>query len=283
VTRPGPVDRVRARLARDLPGAAVDELPGGYERLGRVVIVKLPETLRPHFSAIGEAYRHELAVATVLRRAGPIRGDFRLPAVEVLAGSSTTTEVIEHGIRYRFDAARMMFSAGNRTERRRAGDLVRPGEVVADLFAGIGYFTIPAARPGHAERVFACEANPESFRALEENLRVNHVLDRVTAFSGPNEAASLPDGGVDRVFLGYLPSAVPWVGRAVPLLRSEGGWLHVHHVEGVRGGPAEAAAVVRAAVERSGGAVTDLRAREVKPYGPGRLHAVVDVEVRPPQ
>jgi tRNA wybutosine-synthesizing protein 2 len=128
VTPPGPVDRVRARLAGRLSGPELATLPDGFQRLGSVLVVKLPEPLRPHFAAIGEAYRSELGVATVLRRRGPVR----------LAGTTTETELRENGVIYRFDAARVMFAAGNRSERVRLVDLVAPGEVIADLFAGIG-------------------------------------------------------------------------------------------------------------------------------------------------
>jgi len=218
-------------------------------------------------------------VGAVLRRRGPIQGDYRLPGVEFIAGDDARTEVVENGIRYRFDARAVMFSAGNRTERRRAGELVRPGEAVGDLFAGIGYFTLPAARHGRAAHVFACEANPTSVAALRDNVMVNRVADRVTIYAGPNEEAPLPRDALDRVFLGYLPSAVGWIPRAVDLLRSSGGSLHVHHVVGTIGGVAEAEGSVRAAVERTGARVRSLTGREVKPYGPGRMHAVVDVEL----
>lgn len=277
-----PVERVRRRLDGALRPEEVARIPGSYERLGRVALVRLPEELRPAFPSIGAAYRAELRVETVLRRAGPIAGDFREPSVEVIAGRSTETELVEHGIRYRFDAARIMFSAGNREERRRVGRLVRSGETVADLFAGIGYFTLPASVIGRAGRVVACEINPTSYRYLLENVERNRVADRVEPILGDNRIAPLPAGEFDRVLLGYLPDALPWLDRALPLLRSDGGWLHLHRIEGVRETERRSESEVRTVLERLGGEVVSLAAREVKPYGPGRRHVVVDVHARPP-
>jgi tRNA wybutosine-synthesizing protein 2 len=277
-----PVERVRVRVASTAGAPSAALLPEGYQRLGRVLVVKLPEELRARFPEIGEAYRRELGVETVLCRSGPIAGDWRVPATETIAGGPTETEVREHGLRYRFDAAQLMFAAGNRSERLRAGRLVRPGEVVADLFAGIGYFTLPAAVLGRARRVVACEANPLSHRYLVENIERNGVADRVSTFAGDNRKAPLLAGQFDRVFLGLLPSAVPWVDRALPLLRADGGWLHVHGIEGVRPGGEEVAAELRRRLELLGGAVDSLTPREVKAYGPGRRHVVVDARVVPP-
>lgn len=276
-----PVERVRRRLAEVSGAAIAAQLPSGYQRLGRVVLLRLPESLRPHFSAIGAAWCAERGVEAVLRRAGTTEGELRIPRLELIAGVDARTEVVEYGVRYRLDAQRLMFARGNRTERHRAGSETRPGEVVADLFAGIGYFALPAAIVGHAGRVWAVEKNPLSFEFLEENVRLNRVSDRVECLRGDNRELDLPGGTFDRVFLGYLPSSVPWIPDAVSLLKAAGGTVHAHLVVGSREGrPAAEAEVVQAA-ERGGALVTRLRSHRVKAYGPGREHVVVELTARP--
>ena len=282
MTRIGPVERIRTRLADRLSDIERRSIPEGYQRLGPVVIVRLPENLRPTFPDIGEAYRAELGVATVLRRGGPVHGEYRLPDVERIAGDRTEAEVREGGVVYRLDAARVMFAAGNRTERHRLVREVRPGERIADLFAGIGYFTLPIAVHTEVAHVDACEANPVSFGYLRENVRRNRVEDRVAPHLGPNESTRLAAGSFDRVILGFLPSSLPWIGRAVGLLRADGGTLHVHLVAGTRDGTAATEGLVRAAIERARGRAVHLAGREVKPYGPGRVHVVVDAATIPP-
>lgn len=273
-----PAERVRASLARTAGAAAAAQLPSGYQRLGRVVIVALPEALRPHFAAIGQAWQEALGVETVLRRSGPVRGEWRLPSVEPIAGGPTETTVREHGVRWSFDAARLMFARGNRGERERIGRLARPGEAAADLFAGIGYFAIPLARRG-ADPVYACEINPESYRYLLQNVRANGVTGRVVPLLGDNRSAPLPGGRFDRVVLGYLPDSVPYILRAADLLRPEGGTVHVHLLQGTREADAEPIGRVRRLLGRAGRAVEAVERRVVKPYGPGREHIVLDVRV----
>jgi tRNA wybutosine-synthesizing protein 2 len=281
MTRPGPIAQLRSRLEERAGPSAAAALPDSYQRLGRVLVVRWPEPLRPHFSFLAEELRVRLGAATVLRIAGPVVGEWRLPRVERLAGSETETELQEDGLRYRFDAARILYSRGNNTERARAGRLVRRGETVVDLFAGIGYFALPAALHGRAARVIAVEENPLSFGYLEQNIVLNRLEGRVDPLRGDNRRVEIPGGEADRVFLGFLPTSLPWIGRAVALLRPEGGWLHVHLLGGTEDPPGSSGAQLRHAVEPTGRAVRSVAERVVKPYGPGREHRVVDAEIGP--
>ncbi len=278
-----PAERVRARLARVAGPRVAGEMPPGYQRLGRVLLLRLPRSLDAYRSEIGRAWQRELGVETVLAVTGPIEGEYREPRVVPLVGTETETEVIEHGVHWRLDAARLMFAQGNRAERRRAGELVSPGETVVDLFAGIGYFAIPAACAG-AARVLAVEKNPLAVRYLRENVERNGVVSRVEVFSGDNRTVPLPPAVADRVFLGYLPSALPWIPRALELARDRGAWFHVHLVADSRRACEGAVGAVQAALARAGASLVEAAvAHEVKPYGPGRTHVVVDAWVLPPE
>jgi tRNA wybutosine-synthesizing protein 2 len=277
-----PIERIRDELRVRAGPEVARTLPSGYQRLGRVLVVRWPEALRPYFPELADAARRNLGVRTVLRHVGPIEGELRVPRLERLSDGPTETEVVEHGVRWRFDAARIMFAAGNRTERVRAGRLVQPGETVVDLFAGIGYFALPAAIVGRAAVVHAVDRNPLSIQYLEENARRNRVASTVRPILGDNRTVELPAHSADRVFLGYLPSALPWVPIALGRVRGTGGWLHVHLATDARDALPSAERSVAEAVESAGGQLgAPPRAREVKPYGPGRTHVVVDVRAVP--
>ncbi len=56
-----------------------------------------------------------------------------------------------------------MFSSGNMNERIRMSNISKPNEVVVDLFAGIGYFTLPIAVYSKPKKIYACEKNPISY------------------------------------------------------------------------------------------------------------------------
>jgi tRNA wybutosine-synthesizing protein 2 len=59
-----------------------------------------------------------------------------------------------------------MFSAGNAPERHRVAKFRCEGEVVVDMYAGIGYFTLPYLIHAGAQLVHACEWNPNAVIAL---------------------------------------------------------------------------------------------------------------------
>jgi tRNA G37 N-methylase Trm5 len=128
-----------------------------------------------------------------------------------------------------------MFSRGNITEKIRYGtQLVQKDEWILDMYAGIGYFTLPALIHGKAKHVHCCEWNPEAIRALQYNVRDNHVADHVTIWEGdcrvtirdhPNELQHR----FDRISLGLLPSSEGGWSSAILALRKDiGGWLHIH-------------------------------------------------------
>ncbi|MCI4356518.1 MAG: class I SAM-dependent methyltransferase family protein [Thermoplasmata archaeon] len=279
--RGSPVERARRRVRAQHGEGVAEALPDGFQRVGSVVVLRLPERLRPAFPAIGKAYRDELGASAVLRHRGPASGERRLPSLEFISRGATETEVREHGVRFQLDVARVMFSRGNEIERARAGRLTRPGETVLDLFAGIGYFVLPALVVGRAARAYAVEENPDSYRYLVANLALNGVEDRADALLGDNRTVPLPPRSADRVFLGLLPSAVPWIPRAMSLAKP-GATLHVHLVVDANGDLASGEQQVARAVDSAGGALERSSARRVKAYGPGRSHVVVDATVTPP-
>ncbi len=277
-----PAERVRAIVARSAGERVAARLPDGYHRMGRVLLLRLPRELARHDPEIGRAWQRVLGVDTVIAQDGPIDGELRRPRVRILAGETTTTEVTEHGIRYRFDAARTMFATGNRTERQRISGLVRPGERVADLFAGIGYFSVPIAARAAPARLVAVEKNPEAFGFLRENLAPYAARTSIAAFLGDNREVPLPSGGFDRILLGYLPSSEPWIPRALALADRSGAWIHVHRTEATRRPLSDGAAEVATAFRAAGATIAEPpRSRDVKPYSPGRRHVVVDVRAVP--
>lgn len=125
-----------------------------------------------------------------------------------------------------------MFSRGNISEKIRFGKLVQEGETVLDMYAGIGYYTLPALVMGNASHVTACEWNEHAANALKHNLCQNGVGDRATVLVGDCRVLARQHGLVnkfDRVSLGLLPSSEGGWRTAVNALPIEtGGWLHIH-------------------------------------------------------
>ncbi len=79
-------------------------------------------------------------------------------------------------------------------------DLVNPGDVIIDLGANIGYFTLLAAKlVGPRGKIFAFEPEPLNFRYLVKNIKINK-LGNVSAFQ---KAVSNKEGYTDLFVCGY--------------------------------------------------------------------------------
>ena len=294
-------ERLLARLAVALPvpleADLLQELPSCWEVYGDLLLLPSsalagPHTA-PHLPAILAALTAVFRVRRVARKLRVVADQFRSPHTELLIGTDGWVERKENGIIYRLDLTRSMFSVGNISEKLRVAGLDCKGETVLDLFAGIGYFTLPYLVHAGAERLVCCEWNPASCEALRLNLAAAGVADRATVLQGDCRLVA-PHGVADRVNLGLLPSSELAWPTACRALRSKGGVLHVHgNAECERGwagaGRAAWAEQTRESISRlleqergSSWNVALLHVETVKSYAPHVLHLVADLECRPP-
>lgn len=87
----------------------------------------------------------------------------------------------ENGVTYEFDFSRVYWNPRLSTEHQRIVQQVKREDTVFDVFAGVGPFAIPAARCGAS--VLANDLNPESFRWLQHNCKLNKVENKVRTFN----------------------------------------------------------------------------------------------------
>ncbi len=197
-----------------------------------------------------------------------IWGTMRFPDTCVLAGTPGDVCHHENGVVYHLDPAKVMFAQGNRMERQRMAMTVKlhPGERVADMCAGIGYFAIPMAVEGAI--IHAMEINPVAFGYLERNVRANYVQDRVTAECG--DCRELLRGQYDRIILGHFSSA-SMIASALDHVH-RGSILHVHSAGSKPSDMTDEVA--------SAGLSADTKVRVVKKFSPGKWHFVQDLVIR---
>uniref|UniRef100_A0A8D2L5T8 tRNA wybutosine-synthesizing protein 2 homolog n=1 Tax=Varanus komodoensis TaxID=61221 RepID=A0A8D2L5T8_VARKO len=218
------------------------DLPCSWQRHGDLILLSEDSFRATLWGKLGQELWKVVASALGARRLakrGRVQSDlFRSPTVTLLLGQDGWVEHVDNGIRYMFDVTQCMLSPGNITEKLRIASLQCAEEVVVDLYAGIGYFTLPYLVHAGAAFVHACEWNPHAAEALRKNLQLNGVADRCQVHQGDNKKLELRDVA-DRVNLGLIPSSEEgWPVACWVLRKDVGGILHIH--QNVESFPAKA-------------------------------------------
>lgn len=177
--------------------------PKRWIRLGDAIIIK-KEYLGSHHIPY-EIIARRTGARSIYVDSGRIWGDVRKPSIKLVFGSPGPVIHIENGIRYRLDPMSVMFSPGNVNERIRQGRLILQDATVIDMFAGIGYFSLQLAKYTGLSRIYAAEINPDSFQFLRDNISMNRLSNRISAFNGDCRTV-LPDVVADYIIMGHFRS-----------------------------------------------------------------------------
>ncbi len=273
------VDRSRSPYAEGdilwipvVEGAAFDrEIPEkqpytgkGFFMLGEVAVI---HGKKPAGSEVEEIvkFRHPQGVLWI----ESLNDVTRTPSTEVLWGDVGEVRHQENGYTYFLDPQKVMFSQGNRLEKQRMaawGNKRGRPERVADMFAGIGYFSLSIA--GSGAEVHAMEINPVAFAYLERNIAANRLSDRITPSLG--DCRDLLEGTYDRIVMGHFDA----IGMFPAALQhaAAGSTIHLHSIGSVEDR-------IRADCKSAGFSPT-IEVHNVKKYRPHAWHVVQDVTLQ---
>jgi len=277
------MSRIKKILQENLRGLTKEELsslPSTYQKIGDIIILDLKRNLLKYQKRIGRIFLKIIPnTRVVCRRYGSIKGEYRKPQIKIIVGEKDTETIHkEHGIFYKLDVAKIMFSKGNLNERKRIIDLVRKNEVIVDMFAGIGYFSLGIAKFASPKRIYSIEKNPEAFHYLCENIKLNGVKNIVKPIHADCREIALKLGRIaDRVIMGLLPSCKEYLPSAMKLIKRNG-ILHYHGIEKEKNSKSLLEDVEEVA-KREGFGVNLLRTIKVKSYAPKIYHFVLDCQI----
>ena len=234
-----------------------------YKKIGDILILNdnpgnLDELARKH------------NVKTIMQ-VDHIQGTKREPVYKILYGSETETINKENKCLFKLDLAKVMWSKGNTNERLRIAKLVNDDETVIDMFAGIGYFSIPIGVHSNAREVISIEINPNSYYYLNENIKLNKCKN-VTSVLG-DCLVETPKFKADRILMGYVKTTHHYLKVAIDSL-NKGGIIHYH--ETVPEKLIETRPISRIKQAAGDRDVELLKINKIKKYAPGVDHIVID-------
>jgi len=227
--------RLKTLLAAALPTEELNAIYSSYDIIGDIAVIRLNENSKKYGQIIAETImKVHKNVKTVLAQVSPIHGDFRLRKLEYIAGENKTKTVHrESGCIFAVDLASCYFSPRLFYERMRIAKLVRDGETVVNMFAGVGCFSIVIAKHSNAAKIYSIDINPAAVQFMKENIRLNRVYGKVVPIEGDAKDVIQQklSNIADRVLMPLPEKALEYLPYAFSALKGGDGWIHFYAFE----------------------------------------------------
>jgi len=259
-------------------------LPRGYQELNHIAILNLKPELREYASQIAKSM-HEIlpSLKAIWHKTGKIEGKYRQPQGLAHLWGDSVSEIIltENHVKYKFDFTKIMFAKGNVTERRILPTRIKEGEVIIDMFAGIGYFSLGMAKTKKPIKIYSIEWNPEAFSYLCENIKLNKVDSIISPIFGDckDKMVELKENKIraDRIIMGLLPAPVDAIPSALSVIKDNGIIVY----EGIEEKESTKLFDEFSKIANREGFLTSIiQRRVVKIYKPHLYHVVIEILVK---
>lgn len=159
-------------------------IPSGFEAVGHIAHMNLGEEHMDYRYLIGQIFLDKNpSIKTVLTKVGFIGNVYRTFDFEVLAGEEKfETTQVEDNIKFDVDISKVYWCSRLSNERTRViEEFFNPGDVICDMFCGIGPLSVRAAKMRNT-KVLANDLNPDCYHYLRKNIVQNKVADLVIPF-----------------------------------------------------------------------------------------------------
>ena len=219
------------RLKSRIPNHLHNEIPQGYDLVGRAIILELPESLHDWKEEIGECYLQSFpAVQSIYTKKGTVQGIFRLRDLELIGGREVPSQVhVENNVKMHVDLLKVYFSPRLGTEHLRIANLVGGHEFVLDMFTGVGGFSLNIAKKQEATCI-ALDLNLHAIACLQKSIGINKlkgILLPINIDSRTIMNTNRWKNYFHRIILGLPSHAFDFLPSALSLLRNNG-VIHLH-------------------------------------------------------
>ena len=222
--------RLKDILSEVLIPEEISKIYSAFDMIGDIIIIKIPNCLIFKKEIIAKAILQNIKPAkSVFVQTSAVQGEHRIRSLEFLAGdNNTVTEYKEHGCRFKVDVLKTYFSPRLSTERLRIGKMVSDNEIITNMFAGVGTYSIIMAKHNKTCRVYSIDSNPVANDLAEINVKLNKVQDRVLPIFGDAKEVINKEikGKSHRVLMPLPEKAKEFVDSAVMALKENKGIIH---------------------------------------------------------
>ncbi len=273
-----------AALDGQLPSELLELLPHSLDIIGDIAIVELNSALKLFEPQIGKAIMQvNSRIKTVYAKEGSVEGIYRVRPLRLIAGRAKTTTIhLEYGVRLAVDVTQTYFSPRLGTEHDRVTGLIRPNEVIVDMFTGIGPFALLAAAR-HNVKVFAIDINKHAIRCLQKSLTLNRLIGQVIPIIGDARTIIQKQlkGQADRVIMNLPSEAFEYLDAALTAIKPQGGIIHFYGITTESIELEQLGRQIQKKLANYERQVKIVNARIVRPSAPHEFQSVFDLEIVP--
>ena len=258
-----------------------EELFSSFDQIGKIIVLRIPDSLKSKKKIIGETLLDKVKTTrSVFYQSSPVEGEFRTRNLEILAGEDNTeTEYKESGCRFLVDVEKAFFSPRLSTERERISRLVSDGEIMINMFGGVGMFSILAAKIKNCT-VYNIDINPDASLLCEKNIKRNKLKGNVISLN--DDATKIIENKLqnlaDRVLMLLPEKSDEFLDIAALAVKNNGiihYYSHIHADKKQDAPKLSEQHYLTIAKNRS----EILNSRIVRPVGPRFYQTVVDVKI----
>ena len=258
-----------------------EELFSSFDQIGKIIVLRIPDSLKSKKKIIGETLLDKVKTTrSVFYQSSPVEGEFRTRNLEILAGEDNTeTEYKESGCRFLVDVKKAFFSPRLSTERERISRLTSDGEIMINMFGGVGMFSVLAAKMKNCT-VYNIDINPDASLLCEKNIKLNKLKGNVISLNG--DATKIIENKLqnlaDRVLM-LLPEKSDEFLDIATLAVKNNGIIHYYshiHADKKQDAP-KLSEQHYLSIAKSRSEI--LNSRIVRPVGPRFYQTVVDVKI----
>ncbi|MAH03725.1 hypothetical protein CMI39_02980 [Candidatus Pacearchaeota archaeon] len=158
-----------------------------FDVLGNIAIVNFSDNFKliNKKKFANKLLKEQNSIKTVLEKHGKVKGRLRKISTKYLAGEKTK-EVLykENGCVFRFNIDNTYFSPRLSNERKEISKLMKKGDNVLVMFAGVAPFPIVISKNSKAKKVISNEINREANKYAKLNIELNKLKGKVELFEG---------------------------------------------------------------------------------------------------
>jgi len=213
----------------DIPLDLKGMLPSSFDVVGDVAMLKVPDELWEYRNEIGRALIEVNRNIRVVFHDYGVKGDFRIRDLEKIAGEGSSETIHkEFGVKLYTDPSKVYFNPRLSSERSRIANMVKDGETIIDMFAGVAPFGTVIGKLADPAVVYSIDLNPEAEHFARLNAEKNHI-DCIVPMTGDSSKLIYDLPMADRVIMNLPQIADRFLSFAMDRMKN-GAVAHMYKI-----------------------------------------------------